>query len=167
MIDDCALARLIKRRGAIWIGLTAETRSLRRYETLGEIWNMVARSAYAQLGYSPLLLAAAVTGMVIVFIFPLAALVISAAALILDPSSAGSGMFGVFVLAVVTNLMLSGAYMPTRSLYGRDHLYGDLLWIAAAYYCAMTVDSARRHRRGEGGCWKGRTYGPASAEQER
>ena len=40
-------------------------RSLRPYEGLGEIGRMVSRSAYAQLGYSPLLLAGTVAGMVL------------------------------------------------------------------------------------------------------
>jgi hypothetical protein len=48
LIDDVALARAIKRRpggGRIWLGLTATTTSLRRYDRLAEIWAMVARPA--------------------------------------------------------------------------------------------------------------------------
>ena len=53
IIDDCALARAAKKGGPIWLGLSGKTRSLRRYPALGDIWRMVARTAYAQLGYSP------------------------------------------------------------------------------------------------------------------
>ena len=44
----------MKRQGPIWLGLTHRARSLRPYDTLGEIGRMVSRSAYAQLDYSPL-----------------------------------------------------------------------------------------------------------------
>ena len=71
IIDDLALARLIKGRGgAIWLGLTETVKSIRPYDSLGAIWHMVARSAYTQLQYSPLLLLAAVMGMAAVFLSP-------------------------------------------------------------------------------------------------
>ena len=56
LIDDCALAKALKARGPIWLGLTERVRSIRRYPALADIRRMVARSAYAQLNYSPLLL---------------------------------------------------------------------------------------------------------------
>src|SRR5262249_16136717 len=52
IIDDCALARQLKPQGRIWLGLTNRSQSIRPYERLSEIRQMVARSAYAQLGYS-------------------------------------------------------------------------------------------------------------------
>ena len=57
LIDDCALAGALKRHGPIWLGLTDRAHSIRAYPDLGDIRRMVARSAYAQLRYSPLLLA--------------------------------------------------------------------------------------------------------------
>ena len=67
IIDDCALGRLMKHQGPIWLGLTKRAQSLRPYAGLGEIAAMVARSAYAQLGHSPLMLAGTVVGMAIVY----------------------------------------------------------------------------------------------------
>jgi hypothetical protein len=151
VIDDCALARNVKKRGSIWLGLTARTSSLRRYETLSEIWNMVARSAYTQLGYSPLLLALCVAGLVVVFALPAAAAVHGAIA----------GNTGEFALGAGAAAMMAGAYGPTLRLYGRSPANAALLPLAALLYCAMTVDSAWRHYRGKGGGWKGRSYGPA------
>jgi hopene-associated glycosyltransferase HpnB len=57
IIDDCALARIMKAQGSIWLGLTERAVSIRPYQGMAEIRSMVARSAYAQLGYSPLALA--------------------------------------------------------------------------------------------------------------
>ncbi|MGH7001517.1 MAG: glycosyltransferase, partial [Stellaceae bacterium] len=47
LIDDCALARAVKRGGRIWLGATHETVSLREYPDMAAIWNMIARTAYA------------------------------------------------------------------------------------------------------------------------
>ena len=62
LIDDCALAKMLKARGPIWLGLTERVHSIRPYPDIEEIRRMVARSAYAQLRYSPLLLAGTVVG---------------------------------------------------------------------------------------------------------
>src|SRR5260370_27067087 len=70
IIDDCALAPRLKAEGPIWLGLTRRATSLRPYCCVREIGRMVSRSAYAQLGYSTLLLAATVAGMG--FTFPMA-----------------------------------------------------------------------------------------------
>ncbi|MEM7654437.1 MAG: glycosyltransferase, partial [Pseudomonadota bacterium] len=54
IIDDCALGRSMKQQGPIWLGLTSSARSLRPYDGLGDVWKMVARTAYTQLNYSPI-----------------------------------------------------------------------------------------------------------------
>ena len=152
VIDDCALANRIKERGAIWLGLTKRTRSLRPYRSLREIWHMVARSAYAQLKYSPLLLAVSVTGLAIVFAVPVVAFVAGFAT-----DNAPAATLGTAALC-----MMWAGYRPMLRFYGQDHRRGALLLpVAALLYCAMTVDSAWRHYRGNGGGWKGRSYGPA------
>ena len=68
LIDDCALAKLMKAEGPIWLRLSEDVRSIRPYPHLGDIGRMVSRSAYAQLGYSPLLLAGTVIGMVLTYL---------------------------------------------------------------------------------------------------
>ena len=77
LIDDCTLGRLIKRQGPIWLGLTQRSRSIRPYAGAGEIGAMIARSAYAQLRYNPVLLLATIAGLALVFALPWA-LVIAA-----------------------------------------------------------------------------------------
>ncbi len=62
LIDDCALAKALKAQGPIWLGLTDRVHSIRPYPDFADIRRMVARSAYAQLRYSPLLLAGTVVG---------------------------------------------------------------------------------------------------------
>lgn len=154
IIDDCALARHIKKRGNIWIGLTERTRSLRAHETFGEIFAMVARSAFAQLGYSPLWLAVAVAGLVIGSIAPVAGVIGLFAADYWTALPAAS--LGFFSL-----VLMRFCYAPTLRLYGVSETMGWALPLVALLYCAMTLASAWRHWRGNGGGWKGRTFAPA------
>src|SRR5262245_18504885 len=70
VIDDCALARRLKDHGPIWLGLSERARSIRTYPALGDIRQMVTRSAYAQLKYSPILLAGTVAGLALVYVAP-------------------------------------------------------------------------------------------------
>ncbi len=70
LIDDCSLAAKLKDIGSIWLGLTDRVRSIRPYRTLSDVKYMISRSAYAQLGYSSLRLAAAAIGMTLTFLVP-------------------------------------------------------------------------------------------------
>ena len=148
LIDDCALARLIKRHGAIWLGLTATSRGIRPHGGLEDIWAMVARTAFFQLRHSAVLLAAAVAGMVVIYTAPPTAL--AGGLLIRDGSLAGLGLAGC--------LLMAGAYGPTLRLYRQPLWAAVFLPVAALLYVAMTIDSAVRHWRGHGGQWKGRIH---------
>jgi len=153
LIDDCSLAKAVKRSGEwgngnIWIGLTQTTRSLRPYETLDTIWNMVARTAYTQLNYSPLLLVGTVFGMTLVYLVsPIATLT---GLLTADWALCLAGFVGWALMTL--------AYFPTIRLYGLAFGWAVLLPAIALLYNLMTIDSAIRHWRGKGGAWKGRTY---------
>jgi hopene-associated glycosyltransferase HpnB len=151
LIDDCSLATLIKpvarrQNRGLWLGLTKKSRSLRPYCGLGEIWLMVARSAYTQLVHSPLLLLGTLLGMALIYLVPPAVL------LFLpwhrDPTAA--------LLGLAAWLLMAVAIGPTQRLYGQSWLWGLTLPLAALLYSAMTFDSARRHWLGRGGTWKGR-----------
>jgi hypothetical protein len=50
------------------------------------------------------------------------------------------------------------AYYPTLKLYQLSPLWGLSLPLIAFLYNLMTLDSAFRHWRGQGGAWKGRVY---------
>ena len=149
IIDDCALAALIKHRGPVWLGLAEQTKSLRAYPRLADIWAMVARSAYAQLKHSPLLLLAAVLGMAVLYLGPPGTVLTGA--VLGDGVATVAGAAGWALMAI--------AYRPTLKLYGLAPWRGVLLPVAAFLYMTMTVDSALRHWRGWGGAWKGRSDG--------
>ena len=70
LIDDCALARALKRVGPIWLGLTQRVHSIRPYPALRDVGRMITRSAYAQLDYSMLLLGGTILGMTLVYLAP-------------------------------------------------------------------------------------------------
>ena len=141
LIDDCALARAVKRGGSIWLGLTQRTVSLRAYPRIADIWNMVARTAYTQLGYSPLLLGGTVLGMTITYFLPPFLLL----------SGGGAAVIGALSWAA-----MAVTYAPMLRFYGISLAWAPLLPAAASVYLAATVASAWRHWRGRGGEWKGR-----------
>jgi hopene-associated glycosyltransferase HpnB len=142
IIDDCALGALMKRQGPIRLQLTRRSRSIRPYGGWRPIGAMVARSAYAQLGYSPLLLAGTLLGMALVYLAPpLLAL--------LGTGLARWAGLGVWALMAI-------AYQPTLRFYRRSPLWGLALPAVAAFYVAATFMSAVHHWQGRGGMWKGR-----------
>lgn len=142
IIDDCALGRRLKTQGPIWLGLTERAVSLRSYEKAGEIRRMVARSAYAQLGYSPGLLLATILLMGVVFWAP------PALALLATDGARLAGFAGWTAMAL--------AFQPMLRFYRLSPLWGLALPAIAAAYVAFTMDSAVQHWRGQGGMWKGR-----------
>ncbi len=150
LIDDCALAAVLKRVGPIWLGLAKDTLSRRRYDRLRDIWDMVARTAYTQLRHSPALLGGTVAGMAGLYLLP------PAAALLLPLAGAWTGA----AAGLAAWLLMAGAYLPVARLYGRPAAAAPTLPLAAFLYTLMTVDSARRHWQGRGGSWKGRTHRP-------
>jgi hopene-associated glycosyltransferase HpnB len=149
VIDDVALATLIKPHGPIWIGLGVSEASLRPYDRLADFWTMVARTAFVQLGRSWLRLAGTIIGMVFLYAIPPVATVVGVFSV--NPVLAGAGAAAWIAMAV--------AYKPTLVLYGQSPLAGFLLPGAALLFVAMTADSARLHALGRGSAWKGRTYG--------
>jgi hopene-associated glycosyltransferase HpnB len=161
LIDDCALARNVKavareRGRRIWLGLGTECESLRPYEDLRPIWDMVARSAYTQLDHAPGKLAATLLGMVVTYLVPPLALVGGLiGGLFLDVSDIGAGLI-IYLSGMGAWGLMALAAWPTNKLYDQPFWMGFALPAAAVLYMAMTLDSARRHRAGEGGRWKGR-----------
>jgi hopene-associated glycosyltransferase HpnB len=142
LIDDCSLAKLMKAQGQIWLGLTERVHSSRPYPDFDDIRCMVSRSAYAQLRYSPLLLAGTVVGMALTYLAPpLLALFASGPARWL-----GLLAWGLMALS----------FVPTLRLYGRSLLWGPALPAIALCYMLFTLDSALQFARGKGGLWKGR-----------
>ena len=145
IIDDCALGKALKARGPIWVGLGPSEYSFRPYAG-ADIWNMVARSAYTQLGHSPLLLAGTVVGLALVYLVP--PLVALGGPLHGSPAAAAS--------ALAAWGLMAWTFRPTLRDYGRSRWLGLALPVAGALYLGMTLDSARRHHRGRGAEWKGR-----------
>lgn len=148
IIDDCALARLVKRGGGrTWIGLTERAVSLRAYGDFAALRAMVARTAYAQLGYSPVALAGSLAGLALVFLAP-------------PPLALFAGglaqAFGLLAWAI-----MAATFVPMLRRYSQPLWRAALLPATAALYLRWTLDSALAHRRGLGGLWKGEAQAPS------
>ena len=148
LIDDCALAKALKAHGPIWLGLTERVRSVRRYPALADIRRMVARSAYAQLRYSPLVLLATIAGMALAYLVP--------------PLLAIFGSGAARWIGAGTWALMFIAFQPTLRLYRLSPLWGFALPVIALQYMLFTLDSAHQYVRGQGGSWKGRVQANVS-----
>ena len=151
LIDDCSLAQKLKKVGPVWLGLTDRSRSIRPYDTLADVRRMIARSAYAQLRYSPLLLAATIAMMVLTFIVPP----------LLAIFATGLPRF----LGIVVWLAMTISYIPILRFYRLSPLWSLALPGIAALYLYYTIISAYDHMRGRGGQWKGRIHADATSLQ--
>jgi len=153
-IDDVAFGRLLKRSGHdCWLGFSTNVVSTRRYGSLAEIWDMVARSAYTQLRYSPAALAGTVAGMVLLYVLPVAAVIAGLAVV------AGGGPPWLAIAGLLAWTTMTVSYIPVLRLSGLSAALAPCLPLISVLYTAMTVSSALRHRAGRGGAWKGRTVG--------
>jgi hopene-associated glycosyltransferase HpnB len=148
LIDDCALAQRLKRIGPIWLGLTQNVHSIRAYPRLGDIRRMVSRSAYAQLRYSPLLLAGTLTGLALTYLAP--------------PLLALFARGMPQALGALAWVLMALSFQPVLRFYRRSPLWGLALPAIALLYMAFTLDSAYQHVRGRGGSWKGRVQANVS-----
>jgi len=136
VIDDCTLGKLVKRSGRnIWLGFGEHSISLRGYDRLTDFWQMVQRSAYTQLHFSPLLLLLALGGIVV------------------------SHMLPMLLLCWPALVLMVFIYWPTVRFYGLSPLWALTLPIAGALFGAMTLSSALAHHLGWSNQWRNREIG--------
>jgi hopene-associated glycosyltransferase HpnB len=151
IIDDCALARAVKRSGGkVWLGLTPDACSTRVYGTLGEIERMIARTAFNQLQHSAWLLLGALVGLTITYLLP--------------PVLLLSGNATLAALGAASWLLMTGAFVPMVKFYGLNPAWALTLPFSACFYMLATIHSAFKFWSGRGGEWKGRTQDIVSTD---
>jgi hopene-associated glycosyltransferase HpnB len=147
VIDDCALARAVKKNGGkLWMGLTRASVSLREYRTFAEIRDMIARTAFTQLRYSFVQLVVAVAGLFVTFWL----------AWILfftgnDPA---------WIMASTAVALMTTTFLLTVLFYSLPPYWAFTLPLAAVFYAYATCLSAARYCIGRGAQWKGRSQAP-------
>ena len=144
LIDDVALAGAVKRGGRIWLGHSTLARSIRPYAAAADIWRMIARTAYVQLRFSPILLAATTLGMALVWLAP--------------PGLALFGHGWARGIGLLTWIAAALSYLPTLDRFGQSRFGAFALPAIACFYMAATIGSAVDHYRGRGVVWKRRAY---------
>jgi len=149
LIDDCAFGALMKRQGPIWLGLTDRSESIRVYASWASVAAMISRSAYAQLRYSPLLLAGTLVGLAAIYLGP--------------PLLALFAHGYAQMLAALSWILMTIAFQPMLAFYRRSPLWGVALPLIALFYAGCTFASAWAHWRGRGGMWKGRAQASVGA----
>lgn len=152
IIDDCALARRVKRSGGrVWLGTTAATQSIRPYRSFAEIGRMISRSAFNQLRHSSLLLLMAIAGMLVTYLLPPALAIFSVDWV---PGALGGAAW----------VLMAASFIPSLRFYGVNPLWSVALPFIALFYMGATLHSALKFWLGQGGEWKGRVQDPGTAE---
>lgn len=143
VIDDCALAKAVKRSGgSLWMGLTDGAESLRSYGGSAGVGRMISRSAFSQLRHSTPLLGLTIIGLF--FTYSLGPLLLFTKRAV--PMTLGGAAW----------LLMSLSYLPTVRFYRRPALWCLSLPFVAVFYAGATLHSAWQYWRGQGGQWKGR-----------
>ena len=144
LIDDVTLAGLVKRQGRIFLGHSQLAASIRPYPGAGDVWRMVARTAFVQLRFSRILLTGTILGMALVWVVP------PVAALLGHGAARWAGLLAWAAMGV--------AYVPTLRRFRLSVVWAPFLPLVALFYTAATMGSAIDHWRGRGVVWKRRSY---------
>lgn len=144
LIDDVSLARAVKPLAPIALLHTTLARSIRPYPSWRDIGRMIARSAYVQLGNSPLLLLGTLVGLALVFLVP--------------PALALFGHGAARLLALAAWVLMAATYLPSLRRYRRSPAWAPFLPLVAVFYMGCTAAAALAHHRGRGVQWKSRAY---------
>ena len=147
VIDDCNIAKKIKEKGNIWLGLTEKIYSNRCYTNLSDIWRMISRTAYEQLNFSPLYLCFSIFGMCIVYLYPI---------LVIFFFEKEQSIL--FLFNSLTILFLIISFRPTVRFYNLSIFYCLSLPLSSLIYIMMTITSAFNFHFRKGNIWKGRKY---------
>ena len=150
VIDDCALAAVVKRDGGqLWMGLTRKSVSLRSYRTFAELRDLIARTAFTQLNYSAGILLATIAALFLTYLAPMALLFAH------QPATR--------LLALAAWLLMSLTFLPTVRFYRLSPLWSLSLPFVAVFYSYATCVSALRYYLRRGAQWKGRSQAPKPA----
>jgi hopene-associated glycosyltransferase HpnB len=145
LIDDVALAGLVKKIFQIYLGHSGLAASVRPYPAFADIWNMISRTAFTQLRHSALLLLLTLLSLALIWLVPAWEIFF------------GHGWRICAGLAAFTLASLS--YLPTLARYHRPAAWALLLPLIALFYMSATVNSAIDYWTGRGARWKNRAYG--------
>ncbi len=148
LIDDVSLARAVKPHAPIALFHTGLARSIRAYPSWRDIGRMIARSAYVQLGRSPLLLLGTLLGLALVFLAP--------------PVLALFGHGVAQIMGLLAWAVMAVTYGPSLRHHRRAWFWAPFLPLVAIFYMGATIAAALAHHRGRGVQWKSRAYTAAA-----
>src|SRR5215470_12083141 len=143
IIDDCALAKAIKRSGGrVWLGLADASSSVRPYESVRELRRMIERTAFNQLNHSTLLLIGTVVGLLLTFVLPVALLF--------------SGSPAATVLATAAIVLMLASYVPMVLYHGLFPMWSLALPASGGLLSLGHGPIGLKFHTRRGGQWKGR-----------
>ena len=148
IIDDCNLAKQIKKKNKIWLGLTNKVWSTRNYYSLNSICSMISRCAFSQLENSLIHLIISILGMITLYATGLAGIF----------TFPFHNSFYILIMSVFITSFSLLVFFPTISFYKIHPVFLFTLSFSAVLYMFMTVVSAFNFYFKDGNDWKGRKY---------
>ena len=148
VIDDCNLAKIIKKKGKIWLGLTNLVESRRSYQNLNDIWKMVSRTAFEQLNFSIIILISCCLGMFFIYLAPYIFLIFAIYAL----------EEKLIIINLIIIFLISVVFLPVMKFYNVVKRYLILIPFFSSLFIMMTCSSAFNYHFNRGNKWKGRSY---------
>ena len=164
IIDDIALARLVKGHGGhIRLALSRrEVSSVRVYDEdaagrstallRGDVWRMVRRSAFTELGHSWARLVLCMLLLTLVFLAP--PLLLAAGLLAVMGGAPGLHAGAMLVAGAGACIAMGLSYLPALRLFGLPAWRVLTLPWVALLFALMTLDSAFLHRRAAATEWR-------------
>ena len=167
VIEDINLARALKSAGArLHIRLTDDLITTRMYENLPDLWEGLAKNAYAGVNHRPdKFIAGSILGLLIAVLPPVyfvASLIIA----LLRYPDAPPKLWAVVALSALINLLMYAIHRRTIRHFRLPAWHAWLMPVSLGFYQLIAVHSVYQHLFKGGAVWKGRRYGAATTTVE-
>jgi hopene-associated glycosyltransferase HpnB len=164
VIEDINLAKALKSAGyRLHIRLTDDLITTRMYENLADLWEGLAKNAYAGVENRAWKFVLGSLACVIVAVLPPVYFVVSLVAALLTYPQASAKLWAVVAVSAVINLLMYGVHRRTIRHFRLPAWHAWLMPLSLGFYQVIAVHSVYQHVVHGGAVWKGRRYGAAGA----
>jgi cellulose synthase/poly-beta-1,6-N-acetylglucosamine synthase-like glycosyltransferase len=162
VIEDINLAKALKSAGhRLHIRLTDDLITTRMYENLADLWEGLAKNAYAGVEHRAWkFVLGSIAGMLVAVLPPVYFVVALVAALLRYPETSPK-IWVVVALSALINLLMFAIHRRTIRHFRLPAWHAWLMPLSLGLYQVIAVHSVYQHVVHGGAVWKGRRYGAA------
>jgi hopene-associated glycosyltransferase HpnB len=164
VIEDINLARALKIAGhRLHIRLTDDLITTRMYENLADLWEGLAKNAYAGVEHRAWKFVLGSIACVLVAVLPPVYFVVSLVAALLMYPRTPPRLWAAVALSAGINLLMYAIHRRTIRHFRLPAWHAWLMPVSLGFYQVIAVHSVYQHVVHGGAVWKGRRYGAARA----